>query len=112
MMQLHTGERLRIYTGEQAKLAHRPLYEAIVHEAMQQCIAGATVFKGVLSYGHDHKLHTAKLIELGVNLPVVVELVDTPEKIGSFFVLLQRLIKDSGGRVMVTREEVDVAFIE
>ncbi len=112
MMQLHTGERLRIYTGEQAKLAHRPLYEAIVHEAMQQGMAGATVFKGVLSYGHDQKLHTAKLIEFGVNLPMVVELVDTPEKIESFLVLLQTLIRDSGDRAMVTREEVDVAFIK
>ncbi len=112
MMQLHTGERLRIYTGEQAKLAHRPLYEAIVLEAMQQGMAGATVFKGVLSYGHDQKLHTAKLIEFGVNLPMVVELVDTPEKIESFLVLLQTLIRDSGDRAMVTREEVDVAFIK
>ncbi|MGB0131641.1 DUF190 domain-containing protein [Chlorobium sp.] len=111
MMQLRAGERLRIYTGEQAKLAHRPLYEAIVHEAMQQGMAGATVFKGVLSYGHDQKLHTAKLIEFGVNLPMVVELVDTPEKIESFVPVVESMLSESGAQALVTREETAVAFI-
>ncbi|MBM3163754.1 MAG: DUF190 domain-containing protein [Chlorobi bacterium] len=112
MMELQGSQRLRIYTGEQAKHAHRPLYEEIVHEAMQQGMAGATVVKGMLSFGHEQRLHAAKILEFGIDLPMVVELVDTQEKIDSFLIVVQRLVRESGARVMVTCEDVRSAVIE
>ncbi|NTW63761.1 MAG: DUF190 domain-containing protein [Chlorobiaceae bacterium] len=112
MMELRNLEQLRIFVGEQVKFAHRPLYEAIVHEALAEGLAGATVQKGVLSYGHHQIVHTAKVIEYSVNLPMVIELVDTESKIEAFFPVLERMVRESGDQVMVTRERVRSGIIE
>ncbi|MEI8032463.1 MAG: DUF190 domain-containing protein [Chlorobiaceae bacterium] len=112
MTQLQNSELLRIFVGEHIRFGHRPLYEEIVREARLQGMAGATALKGVLSYGHDMMIHTAKIMEFGINLPMVVELVDTAEKIDSFLPLLEQLVRDSSGRVMITRAQVRSAIIE
>jgi len=75
-------------------------------------MAGATVVKGVLSYGHDMHINTAKIMEFGLNLPMIVELVDTPENIEEFLPLLQKMVRDSAERVMITRESVRSGIIE
>ena len=68
--------------------------------------------KGVLSYGHDLHINTAKIVEFGLNLPMIVELVDTTENIDSFMPMLERMVRDSSERVMITRENVRAGIIE
>ena len=75
---------LRVFVGESDKLGHTPLYEAIVKEARDQGLAGATVFKAVLGYGATEHIRTAKLLDLSADLPMVIEMVDKPEKAGAF----------------------------
>jgi len=112
IMELKNVESLRVFVGEHVRFGHRPLYEEIVREARQLGMAGATVVKGVLSYGHDMHINTAKIMEFGLNLPMIVELVDTPENIEEFLPLLQKMVRDSAERVMITRESVRSGIIE
>jgi PII-like signaling protein len=74
MMNFIESELLRIFVGEQEKLHHRPLYELLVSEALERGMAGATVFRGLLSFGLRHKVHTSKIFELAGDLPMVVDL--------------------------------------
>ena len=111
-MELKNLELLRIFVGEHVRFGHRPLYEEIVREARQLGMAGATVMKGVLSYGHDLHINTAKIVEFGLNLPMIVELVDTTENIDGFLPMLQQMVRDSAERVMITRESVRSGIIE
>jgi uncharacterized protein len=111
-MELQNLELLRLFVGEQVRYGHRPLYEEIVREARLFGLAGATVLKGVLSYGHDMQINTSKIMDLGTNLPMVVEIVDAPEKIDSFLPVIQQLVRDASGRIMMTREQVRVGIME
>ncbi|NTW82294.1 MAG: DUF190 domain-containing protein [Chlorobiaceae bacterium] len=111
-MELQNLEMLRIFVGEQTRYGHHPLYEEIVREARMKELAGATVLRGVLSYGHDLLIKTSKIIEFGTNLPMVVEIVDEAEKIDGFLPVLQQMVRDSAGRVMITRELVRAGVIE
>jgi PII-like signaling protein len=111
-MELQNLEMMRIFVGEQVRYGHRPLYEEIVREARLFGLAGATALKGVLSYGHDMQINTSKIMELGTNLPMVIELVDSPEKIDGFIPIIQQLVRDASGRAMVTREQVRMGIIE
>lgn len=111
-MDIQNMEMLRIFVSEQTRYGHRPLYEEIVREARLQELAGATVLKGVLSYGHDMLIKTTKIIEFSTNLPMVVEIVDHTGKIDDFLPVLERMVRDSAGRVMITRELVRAAVIE
>lgn len=95
---------LRIFTGEQKKCGHSPLYEAVVMKAREMHIAGATVLRGPLGYGHSSRVHTAKTIRLSVDLPVVVEIVDTKEKIDAFLPVLDGMI----GTGLITLEKVQI----
>ena len=95
---------LRIYSTESAKWEHKPLYEAIVLRAREHGLAGATVLRGPMSYGRSSQLHTAKILDLSMNLPVVVEIVDTEERIKTFLELLDGML--AGG--LVTTEKVKV----
>lgn len=106
MMNFTESELLRIFIGEQEKLHHRPLYELLVSEALERGMAGATVFRGLLSFGLRHKVHTAKIFELAGDLPMVVELVDTTEKIEGFLPFVESLLRDAGAQALVTREAV------
>lgn len=95
---------LRIFTGEQDKCGHRPFYEAVVMKAREMHLAGATVLRGPLGYGHSSRIHTAKVLRLSEDLPLVIEIVDTQEKIDAFLPELEGMI--SGG--LVTLEKVQV----
>ena len=75
------GKLLRIFVGEADRWEGAPLYEAIVIEARKRGLAGATVIKGFMGFGAHSRIHTAKLLELSQDLPIVVEIVDAPDKI-------------------------------
>jgi PII-like signaling protein len=95
---------LRIFIGEDDRHEHLPLYEAIVLKAREQHLAGATVLRGPLGFGHSSRLHTAKVLRLSEDLPMVIEIVDSQEKIEAFLPLLEGMI--GGG--LVTIEKVQV----
>jgi uncharacterized protein len=98
------GKLLRIFVGESDHWKGRPLYEAIVLEARQRGLAGATVLKGFMGFGAHTRIHTAKLLELSQDLPIVVEIVDAPEKIEAFMPWLESVVGD--GLITVERAEV------
>ncbi|HMF21107.1 MAG TPA: DUF190 domain-containing protein [Pseudolabrys sp.] len=95
---------LRIFIGEDTRFDHRPLYEAIVTTAREQHLAGATVLRGPMGYGHSSELHTTKILNLAENLPVVIEIVDTQEKIDRFLPALNGMMSSG----LVTLEKVQV----
>src|ERR1700737_481348 len=95
---------LRIFIGEDDKADGRPLYEAIVLKARETHLAGATVLRGPLGFGRSSMLHTAKVLRLSQDLPVVVEIVDTEEKINAFLPILTELTKSC----LITLEKVRV----
>src|SRR5713101_627149 len=97
-------ELLRIFIGESDKHHGRPLYEVIVEEARRRGLAGATVLRGTLGFGAHSRIHTAKILRLSEDLPMVIEIVDTPERIEGFVPDLDKWI-DEG---MVTVEKVRV----
>jgi uncharacterized protein len=95
---------LRIYLGESDRWKHQPLYEAIVLKARELRLAGATVLRGPMGFGKSSHLHTAKILRLSMDLPLVIEIVDTEEKIQSFLPILDEMM--AGG--LVTLEKVKV----
>lgn len=98
------AELLRIFIGETAKLGQRPLYELIVEEARKRGLAGATVTRGIMGFGKNSRIHTAKILRLSEDLPLVIEIVDRPERIAAFLPDLDAMI----GKGMVTLEKVRV----
>jgi PII-like signaling protein len=98
------AQLLRIYIGESDRHEHRPLHEAIVLRARERHLAGATVLRGPMGYGHSSRLHTAKILRLSMDLPVVIEIVDTEENIQAFLPELQSMV--GGG--LITLEKVQV----
>jgi len=95
---------LRIFIGEDDKHAGRPLYEAIVLEARQRQLAGATILRGPMGFGHSSRLHTAKILRLSEDLPIVIEIVDGEDKIKAFLPELEKMM----GSGLVTLEKVQV----
>lgn len=95
---------LRIFIGEDDRHDGRPLYEAIVLEARAAHLAGATVLRGPMGFGRSSRLHTAKILRLSEDLPVVVEIVDSEERIRSFLDALEPMM----GSGLVTLEKVQV----
>lgn len=98
------GKLLRIFIGEQDKWQGQPLYEAIVQLARRQGLAGTTCLKGFLGFGAKSHLHTAKLLRLSEDLPIIIEIVDSDEKIQQFLPHLDAMITDG----LVTLERVEV----
>jgi uncharacterized protein len=98
------GYLLRIFIGESDRHGHRPLYEAIVLKAREAGLAGATVLRGVMGFGKNSVLHTAKILRLSEDLPMVIEIVDSLEKIEAFEPSLDAMIADG----LVTIEKVRV----
>jgi PII-like signaling protein len=98
------GSLLRIFIGESDRYGHHPLYEAIVLKAREKGLAGATVLRGVMGFGHHSILHTAKILRLSEDLPMVIEIVDAAEKIENFLPVLDEMIKDG----LVTLEPIRV----
>ncbi len=95
---------LRIFIGESDKAEGRPLYQLLVEKAREHGMAGATVLRGFLGYGGSSRVHTAKILRLSEDLPMVVEIVDTEEKIQGFLPLLDELITEG----LVTLEKAKV----
>lgn len=95
---------LRIFIGEDDRFEHHPLYEAIVLKAREQHLAGATVLRGPMGFGHSSRLHTAKILRLSEDLPVVIEIVDSEERINAFLPALDGMM----GSGLVTMEKVQV----
>jgi len=88
------GLLLRIFIGESDKFEKQPLYEWIVKKARESGLAGATVFRGLLGYGASSRLHSAKLLRLSSDLPIVIEIVDTDDKIERFMPLIDEALKN------------------
>ena len=101
---------LRIFVGEVDKIGHQLLYEAILLAARERGLAGATVLKGIMSYGASSRIHVARLIELSEDLPIVVEMVDQEEKIDSFIPVVNDLFEKCGRGGLITVEKVDVLY--
>jgi uncharacterized protein len=95
---------LRIFIGEDDRYLHKPLYEAIVLRARQEHLAGATVLRGPMGFGHSSRLHTAKILRLSEDLPLVIEIVDSEENIEAFLPKLDEMM----GSGLVTLEKVQV----
>ena len=95
---------LRIFIGEDDKFERKPLYEAIVLKAREMHLAGATVLRGPLGFGHASRLHTAKILRLAQDLPLVIEIVDAQEKIDAFLPTLDAMMVSG----LVTLEKVQV----
>jgi len=100
----HQAVLLRIFIGENDRYNHKPLYEAIVLKAREMHLAGATVLRGPMSYGHSSRLHTAKILRLSEDLPLVIEIVDSEERINMFLPVLDGMMKSG----LVTLEKVRV----
>ena len=96
--------RLRIFIGESDRHAGHPLHEAIVLKAREQHLAGATVLRGAMGFGKSSRLHTTKILRLSVDLPLIIEIVDSAEKINAFLPVLDGMM--TGG--LVTLEPVRV----
>ena len=95
---------LRIFIGESDRWEHRPLYEAIVIKARENGLGGATVLRGPMGFGKTSVLHTAKSLQLSMDLPLIIEIVESEEKVNAFLPVLDEMI--SGG--LVTLEKVKV----
>jgi len=95
---------LRIFFGEADRHGAAPLHEAIVMKAREMHMAGATVLRGPMGFGHSSRLHTAKILRLSEDLPLIVEMVDTEEKINAFLPVLDEMM----GSGLVTIEKVKV----
>ena len=95
---------LRVFIGESDRYRHQPLYEAIVMKAREMQMAGATVLRGPMGFGASSRIHTAKIIQLSMDLPLVIEIVDTEEKINSFLSILDEMM--SGGLVTLEKARV------
>ncbi len=95
---------LRIYIGEDDKTDHQPLYEALVLKAREMGLAGATVLRGPMGFGHSSVLHTTKILRLSQDLPLVIEIVDSEEKVDAFVDAIGPMM----GSALVTTEKVKV----
>jgi PII-like signaling protein len=100
------GKILRIFIGENDKYEKAPLFEWIVRKAREEGLAGATVLRGLEGYGAHSRLHTAKILRLSSDLPIVIEIVDTADKIEAFLPLIDDAISEG----LATIENVEVHF--
>jgi len=100
----HDAVLLRIFIGESDRWEHKPLYEAIVLKAREMHLAGATVLRGPMGFGKSSRLHTAKILRLSMDLPLVIEIIDSEEKIQQFLPVLDPMM--GGG--LLTMEKVKV----
>jgi len=98
------GKLLRIFVGESDRWHGKPLYQAIVQRVREEGLAGATVLRGIEGFGADSRLHTARILRLSEDLPVVIEIVDSAEQIERILPVLDEMV----GEGMVTVERVEV----
>lgn len=98
------GQLLRIFIGESDRWHGAPLYEAIVRRAREEGLAGATVLRGMEGFGAHSRIHTAKILRLSADLPIVIEIADRPERIEAFLPLLDEMVREG----MMTLEKVHI----
>jgi len=98
------GMLMRIYIGEKDKKDGKPLFEAIVLKARELNLAGATAIRGIMGFGADSRMHTAKILRLSEDLPVLIELVDTKENLDKIIPFLDEYVKEG----LITMEKVHV----
>jgi PII-like signaling protein len=108
MVKSPDAKLLRIFLGESDKYHQQPLYVAIVFEAKKQGLSGATVTRGIMGFGPNSKVHTAKLFDISSDLPVIVEIVDTLEKINEFIKIVEDFFEKSKSGGLITIEKADV----
>lgn len=102
------GKLLRIFLGESDRYEGRPLYEAIVRKARELGLAGATVWRGIEGYGARSRIHTAKILRLSEDLPVLVEIVDSEETIRAALPHFDAMIEAAGSGGLVTLEKAEI----
>jgi PII-like signaling protein len=102
------GKLLRVFIGESDRYQGSALYEAIVRKAREIGLAGATVWHGIEGYGARSRIHTAKILRLSEDLPVIVEIVDSEERIRGFLPHLDAMLEGAGGGGLVTLEKAEI----
>jgi uncharacterized protein len=100
----HDAVLLRIFFGEDDRCEHHPLYEAVVLKAREVHLAGTTVLRGHVGYGHSTHIHTTKILRLAEDLPVIIEIVDSEDKINAFLPMLDAMMTSG----LITMEKVKV----
>ena len=108
MEELSDAKLLRVFLGESDKIRHVPLYEAIVIEAKKAGLAGATAWRGLMGFGPTSRIRTAKILDLSVDLPIVVEITDDESKIAAFLPVLDRLLAEANSGGLITLEKVQI----
>ena len=102
------GKLLRIFIGESDRLHGHALYDVIVRKARELGLAGATVWRGIEGYGAASRIHTAKILRLSEDLPIVIEIVDTEERIREVLPALDALLTEAGCGGLMTLERAEV----
>ncbi|MCB9209050.1 MAG: DUF190 domain-containing protein [Ignavibacteriales bacterium] len=108
MINQSKAQLLRIFLGENDKIGPVSLYEKIVVKAKENNLAGATVYKGIMGFGKSSKIHTSKVLRLSEDLPLVIEIVDSEEKIQKFLPILDELLERSNSGGLVTLEQATI----
>jgi len=96
---------LRIFLGEDDKISHLPVHEKIVTEARKNNLAGATVYKGIMGFGGNSRIHSAKILRLSEDLPLVIEIVDEEKKIEEFIPTVEKIFEDANCGGLITIEK-------
>ena len=104
MKQPEEGQLLRIFIGEDDSYKGKPLYEAIVFRARELNLAGATVLRGIMGFGADSRIHTAKILRLSEDMPMIIEIVDSPDNIEKLLPFLDEIVEEG----LITLEKVKV----
>ncbi len=103
-----SAKLLRIFIGETDKISHINVYEKIIIEARERGLAGATAYKGIMGYGGNSRIHTAKIFRLSEDMPIVIEIVDEESKIEEFIPIVNEMFEsaDCGGLITLERAEI------
>ena len=99
---------LRIFVGESDLHQHVPVYEKIVNEARKSELAGATVFKGIMGYGGNSRIHTAKILRLSEDMPLIIEIVDEEQKIEKFLPIVENIFEEANCGGLITIEKANI----
>ncbi len=99
---------LRIFLGETDKIGSVNVYEKIVREARQKNLAGATVYRGIMGFGKNSRIHTSKILRLSEDLPLVIEIVDEAKKIEDFIPVIEEILDQANSGALVTVEKAEI----
>ena len=103
-----TGKLLRIYIGANDRYGSIPMYEALIEQAKKMGLAGCTIVRGVQGFGASHDIHKARILRLSENLPLLIEIVDTDERIRKAVAEFEQMVEKGGKGVLMTLETVDI----